>query len=374
MIDEDFIDKISTSNNAFTLPLYKKIMEKEGNVFISPFNVTIGLLMSLLGARNDTRSEILSTLKIDASLENPFLLYKGALGLMQKEAGQFQFDLTSANSLWANDNVTLIESYMNDFENYFGDTIFNVDFSSPSTIEKINEWVHENTNGKISNIIDSLNSEAGMALINTIYFNCRWNEEFDEDDTKDLPFHLSSKESISVPTMNQIMYCYLGDGPGFKMIGLLYKGKRLGLLIILPTEIDGLSELEKKITIEDINKTFYKMESYKTNLYLPLFNFSNSFELTKPLTELGMKDCFTKNADFSGMTAEKTQLTKIIHKTFVEVNEEGTEAAAATYVETDVTGYALPHTIRVDHPFMFVIRHLKTKSNLFIGRVMNPLE
>ena len=374
MIDEDFLDKISSSNNAFTLDLYKKIMGKEGNVFMSPFSVTVGLLMTLLGARNDTRSEILNTLKVDASLENPSLWYKGALQFMHKEAEQFRFDLTTANSLWSNNNMTLLESYMEHFENYFGDTIFNVDFSSPSTIEHINEWVRENTNGKITDIINSLNSEAGMALINTIYFNCRWDQEFDEDDTEDLPFHLTSQETITVPTMTQTMHCYRGEGPGFQMIGLLYKGRRYGLLIILPTEIDGLLELEKKITVEDINKAFYNMEQYKTILYLPRFDFSNTFELTKPLKELGMKESFTETADFSGMSNEKTQLSNVLHKTFVKVNEEGTEAAVTTYVETDVTGYVIPHTVRVDHPFMFIIRHLKTKSNLFIGRVMNPLE
>jgi serpin B len=236
--------------------------------------------------------------------------------------------------------------------------------------------VAEKTNDKIQNLIPPglLSKLTRLVLTNAIYFKGRWEKEFDEERTADAPFWLAPQETVAVPMMRQEERFPYAESDGLQVLSLPYAGGELAMTILLPARRDGLAELEKRLSAESLARWHGRLSSRKVRVEIPRFEMTTRFRLGQALKELGMERAFGAGADFGGITPDSGfQLSEVVHKAFVEVNEEGTEAAAATAV-VGITAAMPGRTplFRADHPFLFLIRHRPSGTVLFMGRVANP--
>ncbi|XP_064336482.1 serpin B4-like isoform X4 [Camelus dromedarius] len=263
-------------------------------------------------------------------------------------------------------------------------SVESADFANAAeeTRQMINSWVERQTNGKIKDLFprNSLDSSTVLVLVNAIYFKGQWHRKFKEEYTVEEEFWLSKDTSKSVQMMketNDFNFASLEDMQ-FKILEIPYKGEELSMMLLLPNEVDGLQKLEDKLTAEKLLEwtSSQNMRTSQVDLHLPRFKVEESYDLNGMLVALGVVDAFSlRDADFSGMTRKhRLAVSKAVHKSFVEVNEEGTEAAAATGITVALTSASIPHFERFhcDHPFLFFIRHNKTNSILFLGRVSSP--
>jgi serpin B len=366
---------IVNGNNAFAFDLYSVLKNKDGNLFFSPFSISTCLAMAFTGARGNTATEIEKVFHFPFQGERLYSLFKTLLDAL---LSQRQCEVHVANSLWVKMGYNLIQNYLNVIETYYGKAIFEVNFSTGQAVRQINNWVADNTRGKIRNIMGPLDSLTRFVLVNAIYFKGLWEVQFEKNLTKNEPFTLKSGKKVDVPMMFATDDYYYTEGPNFQMLGMFYKEKRFAMIILLPRSVNDLEEIENNLIREKMDPLFKQLQKQKVKIFVPRFEMTDQFNVEGILKRLGMIDAFDRNrADFSGMTEkENLQIDSIIHKAFVEVNEEGTEAAAATV--TSFIGMGLPKkpkpipVFRADHPFLIFIRDLETKSILFIGRVMNP--
>ncbi|MBW2010870.1 MAG: serpin family protein, partial [Deltaproteobacteria bacterium] len=240
----------------------------------------------------------------------------------------------------------------------------------------INKWVEQKTNDKIKELIKRgiLDPLVRLVLTNAIYFKGNWADRFDKNLTKDAMFHLLPGKSIKVPMMNQKQKFGYAEHENLQILELPYVGEDLSMLVLLPKKVDGLTELENKLTTDNLKKWTRHLGEREVRVFLPKFEMTSAFRLDKTLALMGMPDAFSMNADFSGMDGtQKLNISAVIHKAFIAVDEQGTEAAAATGVVIGVTSLPQPAPVfRADHPFMFLIRENLSKSILFFGRVVDP--
>ncbi|OPY85129.1 MAG: Serpin (serine protease inhibitor) [Syntrophus sp. PtaU1.Bin208] len=366
------METLVEGNSAFALKLYGQLRSTEGNLFFSPFSISSALGMTYAGARQNTAKEMgeaLSFMLEQGQLPSAFKRLNRELAANACQAGQ---KLRIANGLCltggdvSSDFKTLLK------ENYDAEL-----FSGG--VDRINGWVKEKTEGKIEKIIESLESNSVCVLLNAIYFKGQWESRFRESDTRDAPFKVSPGREVTVPFMFQKSNFQILKAHDFRAASIPYQGKRLSMVILLPDRADGLRDLEKQLTEDNVKKWLAELKAAraeKTEFYLPKFKLETGYDLVSPCQALGMKDAFDDSgkADFSGMGWRKGELwiAQIKHKAFVEVNEEGTEAAAATVVAMVAMALREPPVFRADHPFLFLIRDNATGSILFMGRVVNP--
>jgi len=257
-------------------------------------------------------------------------------------------------------------------------SLISVDFkNTPEQARiQINKWVEQKTNNKIQDLIKPgiLNPLTRLVLTNAIYFKGDWAIPFRERSTHDAPFWLNRDNSVTVPLMTQEEYFRWGKHEAMQLLELPYAGNNLSMIILLPNEVDGLPALEASLTQDNLSSWLKSLKKRELRVFLPKFKMTSEFNLSRMLGAMGMPDAFTTNADFSGMTGTKELfISAVVHKAFVDVNEEGTEAAAATAVTMRMTAVATPPPeFRADHPFLFLIRHNPSGSILFLGRVINP--
>ncbi|MFH1227997.1 MAG: serpin family protein [Planctomycetota bacterium] len=372
------------SNNEFAIDLYGKLSAREGNLFFSPYSISTALAMAYAGARNETAKQMATTLHFN--LESDRLAQACAeliKGMAPSKPEDYQINI--ANALWGQQDYKFLPGFLDLNNKYYKAGLNPVDFlkATEEARQTINKWVEVQTNDKIKDLIQKgvLTPDTKLVLTNAIYFKGNWMTQFDKNKTVDADFNLADKTKVKTPMME------LRDKKGFPikipimrntdfmMIKLPYNGKELSMLIILPHKYDGISACEKLLTAENINKWQASLAEEKLPVYLPKFKLTLEFELSDMLKSLGMSDAFGyPQADFSGMGGTKELfIDNVIHKAFIEVNEEGTEAAAATAVIAP-TGAPpkAPSVFRVDHPFIFLIRDERSGSILFMGRVMNP--
>ncbi len=266
---------------------------------------------------------------------------------------------------------------------HYGAVLTEVDFrtAAEKARKKMNKWVSKETNGKIEDLIARgiLDEDTRLVLTNAIYFLGKWNSEFDKEDTEELPFTFLDGKKADVPMMRQEEEFLYGESESLQIINLPYVGHDLSMVILLPKKNDGLKELEDEFEFDEFSGAVWKLEKREVKLMMPKFKMTSSFNLSEVLKELGMVDAFSTDADFSGMAKkEELFISEVIHKAYVDVNEEGTEAAAATAVMTGDTAIPPdergPVVFTADHPFMFVIRDKRTGTILFMGRVADPRE
>ena len=369
---------LASSNNAFALDLYARIKAREGNLFFSPYSISSALAMTYAGARGNTATQMAKALHFDleaAKLHEAFGRLTADLNAAGKKA---EFELAVANALWVQEGFELLKDYLDLTKSAYGASPHPVDFAKATEAARktINRWVEEQTRDKIKDLIPKgmLGDMARLVLTNAIYFKGRWASEFAADFTSEQPFTLASGGKVKAPTMHQMGQFPLFAGDGFQALALPYKGNALSMVILLPAKHDGLPVLEKSLSAESLARWLAAMKPQLVAVALPKFKSTTTILLAETLQAMGMTDAFAlPPADFSGMTGKKDLfISQVIHKAFVDVNETGTEAAAATAVIMEGGEAPRPLVFAADHPFIFLIRDNKSGSILFLGRVMDP--
>jgi serpin B len=371
--------KLSNSFNQVAFELYKQI-GADDNLFFSPLSISSALSMVYAGAKGQTKAEFESSLKYPFKDEEFFKALKNLDDvLLDKGEGAPLF--TVANSLWPDLKTKILGSFLATLDDYFGSLIYPVDFENkePAARAKINAWVSDATNDKIENFFPGpLPKSTKLILVNAVYFKGLWRNSFDKEKTKDIEFQ-TPKGNFNVPTMNiEAFYNYFED-KDFQVLEMFYKGNDTSMIVLLPKkDSSNIAALEEHLTVENLEKWTNSFKSYKVNVYIPKFKITwGTTSLLEQLKSLGLKEVFTDKADLSGISGDNSlSLSDVVHKAFVEVNEEGTEAAAATGSMMRATAIDLNPTpvFRADHPFVFLVIDKNTGNILFMGKVSDPRE
>jgi len=384
---------IVAGNNKFALELYAKLSGKEGNLFFSPYSISTALAMAHAGARGVTEAQMAKVLHFPVIDKPGTELSSMLIREKQRFASVFGkiiedlnnrgkkggYELRVANALWGQEGYEFLEEFLELIKSNYDGRLNEVDFirATEAARKTINTWVEKKTDDKIKNLIQKgvLDSMTRLVLTNAIYFKGNWAKQFKEDRTKDAPFTLANGRKVDVAMMNQTGQFNYMEAESFQGLELPYVDDELSMVILLPKEFDGLDKFEKTLTAENLSKWLGKLRNREVRVSVPKFKMTSQFALASVLKSMGMTDAFSPNADFSGMNGRRDLfISAVIHKAYVDVNEEGTEAAAATAVTMKLTsvGPARIPVFRADHPFLFLIRDNHSDSILFIGRVMNP--
>ncbi|MBC8217171.1 MAG: serpin family protein [Planctomycetes bacterium] len=390
-------------NNKFAVGLYARLRGNEGNLFFSPYSISTALGMTYAGARGATAGQMAQVMQFPTERNKALggdnedkLSYRIEKRLMSDERlaaafGRLQktlkadpekkgYELSVANALWGQRGYEFREQFLEVVRAGYHSGLSEVDFAgaTESARRTINAWVEKKTNKKIKELIKPgvLNRLTRLVLTNAIYFKGNWESEFKKGRTQPGTFTLADGNKVDVPMMNQTEEFGYMDTGGFQALELPYVDNELSMIILLPKKTDGLSDFEKTLTSKNLSGWLGTLYKRKVIVSIPKFKMTSQFSLASVLKSMGMSDAFVPGAaDFSGMNGRRDLfISAVIHKAYVEVNEEGTEAAAATAVAIGVTsvGPSRPPVFRADHPFLFLIRDNRSGSILFIGRVMNP--
>jgi len=369
------LSSLVDSLNKFSFEFYQKISEnKEDNIFFSPYSIFVALSMAYEGAHGNTATQmynILNFFQNDSETQGSFGKIYNLLN--QKQEG---YRISTANAFWIQQNYPFLTEYINLLQNYYMAEANELDFSkNVEAARTINTWIENQTNGKIKDMIDpsALSEFTRLVLTNAIYFKGLWENPFDSKYTTKIDFKVDSSKTVKVDMMS-LSNCIFNytETDDLQILKMPYKGNNLSMLVILPKEnnISIADSSLNTLNIEDWNSRF---DEIKINIDIPKFKFKTEYNLNNVLTKMGMVDAFSEiDADFSGMDGKKSLfISDILHKAFVEVNEKGTEAAAATAVI--LTTSVVTNTFNADHPFVFLIQHESTGAILFMGKIMSPV-
>ena len=369
--------------NNFAWDLFDELQTGGGNLFFSPASIELALVMTWNGARGETAAEMARVLRLPAPYADEFSSVTGAFGQLQNqlEPGEGPYTLNIANRLWGQQGYAFQPPFLKDLDTHFGAGLEELDFQSDSESSRlaINDWVAERTEQKIVDLLapGTVDVSTRLVLTNAVYFLGDWQHPFSASATRDRPFFLADGKEIRTSTMNQLRSLrYTADGLA-QVLALPYKGGEVEMLIILPREKSGLPQLEKVIDQKVIDSWSASLASARVTVQLPRFSLRDDFSLAKVLGRLGMGRAFTSGADFSGMTGRpELAISDVIHKSFVDVDEKGTEAAAASAANMMLTSAPMEPAEVVefiaDHPFLFLIRDVDTGTILFLGRMADP--
>lgn len=375
-----------SGNNEFAYNLYQSLRGEEGNLFFSPYSISLALAMTYAGARGETESQMAQAMNFSlpqAQLHPAFntldqLLISRADNPQDPQSPEKLFQLNIANALWGQSGHTFLAEFLDLLAVNYGAGLRLEDFQNApeEARQKINGWVSDQTQKRIPDLLPqgSVTPDTRLVLTNAIYFKAAWQNQFEESSTQPGPFHLPDGSQVEVPMMQQEKTYNYAQAEGFQAVELPYEGGQLAMLVLLPDE-GSLQDFEQKLSSEQIQSLANQMQYTNLALSLPKFTFSSSFGLADTLSELGMPAAFDPNqADFSGMDGNRDlSISDVVHKAFVNVDETGTEAAAATGVIVGVTSAPPPAIpLKIDRPFLFLIRDLETGAILFVGRVINP--
>ncbi len=367
-------------DNAFAVDLYGRLRNQPGNLFFSPESISTALAMAYAGARGDTASEMAKTLHFTLPPEqlHPAM---GAL-LSDLNAAHAGYQLSIANALWAQRGYTFLPDFLKVMNNDYGAGLNQVDFKSSTEAARltINHWVEQKTANKIQDLLQpgTLKPSTRLVLTNAIYFKGDWQTQFDKAQTKDEDFHLSSAQTKKTPLMHREGSFNYFNGGTFQALEIPYKSNELSMVVLLPNDPSGLPALEQSLSVTSMQQWLQKLVPVpKVMVTMPKFKTTQQFELGGILAAMGMPQAFTAAANFSGMTGNRDFfISAVIHKAYIDVNEEGTEAAAATAVTMRALAIRIPTqappVFRADHPFVFLIRDNRSNSILFMGRMADP--
>ncbi len=374
------IESLAESNNLFAADLFKQIQSKSENLIFSPYSIGTVLAMIYSGSGGKTASEMSEVLYFPAQeLLDP--VESGMRESMLAADTMQGTDFRLANAIWAQEDFSFLPDYLARVEKYYDAPLSLMDFVETSNREEsrktINHWVEEKTNNRIQDLIQPgiLDASTRLVLTNAIYFNGGWMFPFDKAATSPSLFHTSKQESIKTDFMHQTRsYPYYEDEE-IQAISLPYKNKRMALMIILPKSIEGWRLISQVINYERINLVISGMGTREVRLALPKFRSELQINLRQELTSMGMGTAFSRHADLSGMTGEENlYVDEVIHKAFIEVNEMGTEAAAATAAIIGLKSSLSDDPVRfnADHPFVFFLLDRQTSCIIFTGRLVKP--
>ncbi len=375
---------VAQGNNKFALALYDKLREEKGNLFFSPYSISTALAMAYAGAKGQTQAQMADVLHFPTGPNDVNATkFQSVFGQIIKDlnarGAAGDYELAVANALWGQKGYSFLKEYLLLIETNYGGGLNEVDFvgAAEAARQTINKWVEQKTKDKIKDLIPQgmLNNSTRLVLTNAIYFKGKWANQFKKERTQDEPFTLLDGQKINVPMMSQTEKFGYTEAEDFQLLELPYVKDELAMIILLPKKINGVADFEKKLTSENLSRWMGELHKQKVVVSVPRFKMTQQFGLADTLRSMGMADAFSAQlADFSGMTGTRELfISAVVHKAFVDVNEEGTEAAAATGVGMAMS--AAPQKMpvfRADHPFIFLIRDNKSASILFIGRVMEP--
>lgn len=367
-------------NNRFAVDLYGRLRSAtSGNLFFSPYSISTALAMTLAGSAGDTQKQMAEVLHFTVPEPELHRLMAQLRQNLRADAKR-GYQLRIANRLWGHKGYEFLPGFLATTREYYAADLGIIDFVSNAEAgrQEINRWVETETEQKISDLIPpgAIDARTRLVLANAIYFKANWQDEFNERLTADTPFHIPGGEEVTVPMMHQTRSFGYQAANDLQVLEMPYVDGKLSMLVLLPKEIEGLPALEEKLTAENLRQWTTGLRRQRVIVYLPRFKMTSQFGLNDALQAMGMTLAFDDlKADFSRMSpGEGLYISAVVHKAFVDVNEEGTEAAAATGVIMAPRAAIVdePPTFRADHPFLLLIRDNQTGSILFIGRVANP--
>ncbi len=385
VIADDAVNALTEGNSAFAFELYQQIPEDNNNVFFSPYSISAALAMTYAGARDETERQMASTLHYTLPQDelhpafnwlDQTLADRGESAQGQDDGG---FRLRIVNAIWGQKEYEFLTEFLDTLSINYGAGLRTLDFAADVEVARqtINDWVSEQTEERIVDLIPEgvLDASTRLVLTNAIYFNAAWTHPFPEHQTAAAPFHLLDGNDVEVPMMRiSESFLYAAD-EDYQVISLPYDGDELEMIVVLPQE-SQFEHLGARLDAHFVERMLQRMTREQVNLGMPRFEFEADLSLANTLSDMGMPDAFSGNADFSGMTGDRALfISDVLHKAFVLVDESGTEAAAATAVVMKELSIAPsePIEMTLDHPFVFFIRDIETGSILFLGRVVDPL-
>ncbi|CAJ1081849.1 leukocyte elastase inhibitor-like [Xyrichtys novacula] len=395
---------LAKANSIFNLALFKQLSEddQKANIFYSPFSISSALAMVMLGARGNTAAQMLEVLGFNerdqpkkpgeqmqmqsqqtGGVKDVHAEFGNLLTLLNDPSALYS--LVTANRLYGDQSFKFHESFLADIKAHYSAELESVDFKTKAEEARINinTWVKEKTQGKIEDLLSqgAINELTKLVLVNAIYFKGTWEQIFDKELTIDHPFRISKSDTKTVKMMCMEESFFYNSIPelNIKILEMPYKGRDLSMLIFLPDDIEddttGLEKLQKELTYQNFEQWTEKMDHGQVEVKFPRFKLEETYSMVETLKKLGMTDLFSSLSDFSGMSPVKgLAVSEVVHKAFVDVNEEGTEAAAATGVimTLECAYIGKPFSFVADHPFLFFIKHKPSKTVLFAGRYCNP--
>ncbi|MBA7632654.1 hypothetical protein ES703_40206 [subsurface metagenome] len=382
-VNEADLETLVTGNSAFAFDLYQTLREEDGNLFYSPYSISLALAMTYAGARGETAQQMADTLH--------FVLYQDSLhpafnsldielsqrgeGAKGKDGEGFRLNIV--NAIWGQDGYQFLSEFLDVLAENYGAGLRTLDFANAPEESRItiNNWVSDQTEDRIEDLIPQglIDALTRLVLTNAIYFNAAWQHPFSEDITEDGPFYLLDGGEVTVPMMRQTESFSYAEGDEYQAVELPYDGRELSMVILLP-RAGQFEAFEGSIDAQVVDAILKGLESRQVALTLPEFEFESYFHLKEILAAMGMPVAFSGDADFSGMTGNRDLfIAEVIHKAFISVDEAGTEAAAATaVVMKEIAAPLEPIEVTIDHPFIFLIRDIETGTILFVGRIVNP--
>jgi serpin B len=364
--------KLVEGGSAFAMDLYAKLKDekKDKNLFFSPCSISTAFAMAQAGARGNTEAEIAKVLHFTLDRDRLHPAMKGLMEGIESGAAAKGYQFNVANGLALTTDGGMVKKEYKEFlKTQYGAEVF-----SAGDVKVINDWVAKKTNDKIKDLVKKMSVNSVCFILNAVYFKGDWEAKFDPKDTADAAFTLADGKTVQAPMMNQRhAFNYMESGT-LQVLEMPYKGKELSMVVVLPRKADGIKDLA--IAAAPLAAWLKGMSEQKVSVSLPKFKMTVDYDLVPPLKSLGMADAFGSTADFTALAGDRpgdVWIAQVLHKAFIEVNEEGSEAAAATAIEMETKSVAImPLVFRADHPFLFLIRDTRTGAILFMGRVMDP--
>ncbi len=379
------LENLARGNSAFAIDLYQFLKDEgSGNLFFSPYSISVALAMTYAGARGETERQMADTLHFTLPQDRLHAAFNGLDQELARRGAEAEgkdeqgFRLHIVNALWGQDGASFLADFLDILAENYGAGLRLLDFAGNPEEARliINDWVSEQTEGRIEDLIPqrAIDATTRLVLTNAIYFNAAWAQPFEQSRTRDGTFHLLDGGETTVPMMRQTESFGYADGKDFQAVELMYDGWELSMVVLLP-EAGKFETFEESLDAERVDAIVDSLARREVALTMPAYEIESDFSLVDALEAMGMPDAFTGAADFSGITGNPDlYISDVIHKAFVSVDEEGTEAAAATaviMVEAALEPQQ-PVEFTADRPFVFFIRDIQTDTMLFVGRVVNP--
>jgi len=369
---------IVENDNKFSLDLFRKVLEYDSakeNIMISPLSVSFALSMTANGANGATRDSMMLALAFEnMSIDDINSSYWDLTSKLTALDRRVLFSI--ANSVWVEERLDAKEQFINTLMKWYRAETMNFNINDPGIVSAINKWIENKTNGTIDNVINELDQNVVMLLINAIYFKGKWKYSFDKENTAEMPFYPTNGGPVSAKMMNMTATLKVGSGDGFLIAELPYGQGNFVMDVILPDQGITPRELVATLSSSDLSNALGSMKDTETEIFMPRFNYEYRAEMKDILSSMGMGIAFTPFvADFSNISDDQLFISEVIHQSFIENNEEGTEAAAVTVVIIELTSVGPgKNVVKLDRPFIYIIRETETNTIAFMGLTGNPSE
>jgi len=371
------VDRAVRDANRAAFDLYRELARRDGNLVFSPFGVSTAMAMLYAGAKGNTAAEIEKAMHFSLGQEGLHPAYKKILKSLKRRGSRGGNFLVVGSRLWGQEGYDILPEFIDLTSTYYRAPMKQVDFNGApeKACDEINAWATKQTRGKINSVIkkENVKDQTGLVITNAVYFKGKWEKKFKKEDTLDMAFWINPQEEILVPTMHQKEEYMAGANLEVAILEMQYKRREHSMLIILPQQVDGLSELEGKLSTESLDEWIDLFSLGEIDLYLPKFSFSSELDLKKVLLNLGVNQAFDRRAaDFSGITDSDPGLFlgESAQKAWIEANEKGVEAVSITFF--GIFALSGAPAFQINRPFLFLIRDNRTGLILFMGRVVDP--